>query len=595
MFDIIFYKNNSESNRLDKNLYLTEQGYISGDLKNSTSIVNPVIIIELTFGINELVVDDSDNKVIDDNHIRVCITRASQLFECNYCYIPIFKRYYYINDIISVRNKLWEIHLSVDVLMTYKDIILNQTALIDRNEFKANPYLIDDEIPCEIERNISITPLIFRSDTIDIGDVDINFWSNSDNLLVAFNIASITPPITGFVDTNTPANITSNGFNQTYLVPIKYVDNFIKRVFNPSNFEARLDSYSNLSEFVKSGIITPFTIEDLYNMYGSSNPEYFAFYMLQPDDDGYIKLQIGGIDVILHSRDDPFGEDENLYPVYKVVRDCKLSCFVDLQNHLGFLSFLDFPPYSNYAVYIPNIGFIDIDCDAYRLGYHYIVLMIDPNTFQCVIYQSNRKTPFDNFSVSSDNEVLEVFNGELGIDIALGRTNNAERALNKQIANINREQSYINTFLNLANGGSNIFGGFHSYLYGNENRGLPSLVGAGVSTGTNLISDITRTESKYKIDTMLANVRKYNPSTNSDSQFAFWLCNYPYIRKSAVSWFKPDNYDHLYGNPLMQTKKLSEVSGFTKVAGVNLEDFSYATDNELSQIKAILLGGVLLP
>lgn len=39
--------------------------------------------------------------------------------EKNYAYIPNFRRYYFITRIESVRNGLWRVNLSVDVLTTY--------------------------------------------------------------------------------------------------------------------------------------------------------------------------------------------------------------------------------------------------------------------------------------------------------------------------------------------------------------------------------------------------------------------------------------------------------------------------------------------
>lgn len=46
----------------------------------------------------------------------------------NYCRID--NRYYWITDIISVRNSLWEIHASIDVLYTFKKHIQNTTAFV---------------------------------------------------------------------------------------------------------------------------------------------------------------------------------------------------------------------------------------------------------------------------------------------------------------------------------------------------------------------------------------------------------------------------------------------------------------------------------
>lgn len=61
----------------------------------------------------------------------------------NYCYIPDFGRYYYINGINALRANLFELSLGIDVLMTYAAEIRNNTAIIDRTESgtSANVYI----------------------------------------------------------------------------------------------------------------------------------------------------------------------------------------------------------------------------------------------------------------------------------------------------------------------------------------------------------------------------------------------------------------------------------------------------------------------
>lgn len=127
-FSIELFKNSSESNRVDKTNYIELIDIISGVIREQSSILNMVLTIEY-----------------------------DKVPNFNYVYIPIFNRYYYVDDIVSVNNKLWAISLSVDVLMTYKTDILNQTAFITRNEKIYDEYLIDDKRL--IAQNVSITEL----------------------------------------------------------------------------------------------------------------------------------------------------------------------------------------------------------------------------------------------------------------------------------------------------------------------------------------------------------------------------------------------------------------------------------------------------
>lgn len=56
------------------------------------------------------------------------------VFGYNYCYIPDFGRYYYINDINALRANLFELSLGIDVLMTYASEIRGNCAIVDKVE-----------------------------------------------------------------------------------------------------------------------------------------------------------------------------------------------------------------------------------------------------------------------------------------------------------------------------------------------------------------------------------------------------------------------------------------------------------------------------
>lgn len=56
------------------------------------------------------------------------------VFGYNYCYIPDFGRYYYINDINALRANLFELALGIDVLMTYASEIRGNYAIVDKVE-----------------------------------------------------------------------------------------------------------------------------------------------------------------------------------------------------------------------------------------------------------------------------------------------------------------------------------------------------------------------------------------------------------------------------------------------------------------------------
>lgn len=61
----------------------------------------------------------------------------------NYCYIPSFNRYYFIKDWITTYD-MWEAHLTVDVLASYRNIINNSTQYVLRSASKKDTYIVNN-------------------------------------------------------------------------------------------------------------------------------------------------------------------------------------------------------------------------------------------------------------------------------------------------------------------------------------------------------------------------------------------------------------------------------------------------------------------
>lgn len=75
---------------------------------------------------------------------------------CNYCYIDVFDRYYFVNS-TSIRSGLTELHCSVDVLMSYKTDILALPAIAARAQTENDTYssyLIDNQQRCYTYKTI---------------------------------------------------------------------------------------------------------------------------------------------------------------------------------------------------------------------------------------------------------------------------------------------------------------------------------------------------------------------------------------------------------------------------------------------------------
>ena len=89
---------------------------LSGSLKNDCSIMRPTIR---------------------------CAGSAASIAACNYMYISEFQRYYYITDIVSIANNLFEVSGRVDVLKSNATDIKNSRGLAFRSSSNYDLYLDD--------------------------------------------------------------------------------------------------------------------------------------------------------------------------------------------------------------------------------------------------------------------------------------------------------------------------------------------------------------------------------------------------------------------------------------------------------------------
>lgn len=126
-FTMYFYKSTAEKNRMDKTSYLELIVQSTGTLRRATSIITPEF--EFVY---------------------------SKVPDFNYVYIPNFGRYYFIDNIVSYRNGVWTLSLSVDVLMSFKEQILQCEAFIDRNEFDYNEMIVDNQLPLQQGQNVTV-------------------------------------------------------------------------------------------------------------------------------------------------------------------------------------------------------------------------------------------------------------------------------------------------------------------------------------------------------------------------------------------------------------------------------------------------------
>ena len=151
---------NSERNVINKSLVLVD--IITGYFRNTVNIKNPTITLQ-------------------DYAIKNTF---------NYVYIWALNRYYYVQSVEVTTKNMVTLALAEDVLMSHKDLILSQTAFIERQENDYDDNLVDPLVTMKYDKNIVYTEVSYTTNifnqvsilppTRSTGDFVITVVNNQD-------------------------------------------------------------------------------------------------------------------------------------------------------------------------------------------------------------------------------------------------------------------------------------------------------------------------------------------------------------------------------------------------------------------------------
>ena len=169
IFEILCMKNDAEQERVNKRTYLSLLRVMTGTLRESSSVTNPTITFEW--------------EPVD----QPLFVNMGSTPNFNYVYIPIFGRFYFVDNPVYMANNLWVMNLSCDVLMTYRSEILTNSAEIERQEFDYNEELIDDQRMVENGYDFTIVESAIDPDTIFNVTTDDAHYPNFGIVLGVYN------------------------------------------------------------------------------------------------------------------------------------------------------------------------------------------------------------------------------------------------------------------------------------------------------------------------------------------------------------------------------------------------------------------------
>lgn len=114
------------------------------------------------------VIDTLDVKLRKDFNIFspvIYLTNFSK--ECNYVYIPFLNRYYFVTNIVNTHAKINRIELTTDVLMSFKNVVLDTTIQVNRTD-NPNYYNGSLDYDCRTEVNRFVSDVALEKGSLTI-------------------------------------------------------------------------------------------------------------------------------------------------------------------------------------------------------------------------------------------------------------------------------------------------------------------------------------------------------------------------------------------------------------------------------------------
>lgn len=622
--DIYMYKNSAEKIVLNKDNYLSSEIHLSGYLRDECDIINPVIEIskaaysKIWYGTETVDVQSTGQDVISENPYTIPVH--------NYIYIPKFNRYYFVDNITSVRKGLWRISMSVDVLMSFRDKIKNLTGIVKRSTIATRQNVRDEAAIVTGE----VTYQIFDGDTDLFTPTKFSFvGAGMERPDYTFGIITVS---------NSESYISELWFDAFHY---EYNDDVV--VHRAGSNKANLHRSNmkfimlNCEQTITPGIELDTTIDYLINDVMNNSDE--------------INSIISLIQYPFNFATDPFfkniydGEDSNylVNDSYNWYYPRGARVDPNNSNQLGFLRFaigssttqkyygcpisnsfinklkafeFDFStqissntsndsweyqhPYAEFLIYLPFLGFRKLEYSKIRnrkIKVYYVMNWDDGSANVCVVsepaiaYQTRVQSNGLNVindngeyitsnSVTGTNKQILILeeNCQVGETIPLSASNEAENARKREAISLQSAAGYITSILSIIGGAA-----LTPVTGGASAIGVIAGFGGLIGTGINYAAQDSQIIDYAKSMGNLGNVAK-----NCLQNKCFVL-----MIKKNVSY--PSGYENIFGKIDLTTRTISNISnGYVQFAHIHIDGIDTATSNELDQIERELMNGILI-
>lgn len=228
-------------------------------------------------------------------------------------------------------------------------------------------------------------------------------------------------------------------------------------------------------------------------------------------------------------------------------------------------SALDYSPFSKLGIYLPFIGFRDLDIDECRNSVMGLKYKIDIMTGTCVAI------------ISLDGNSIYQFSGNCLSQIPITNENMA---------------SLISNVTNVAIAGANAYNAASASQAGLDELGTKA-TDADRARAHMAIGKADSRLSSSTANAVLSGKPSFEKTGSVSATSALLSIKQPYLFLTTPRQSLPANYNRYKGYPCNMTAKLGELRGYTVVDDIRLNGL-VATSPEVSEIYELLKGGVII-
>ena len=490
----------------------------------------------------------------------------------NYVYIPHFERYYYVNSVQLVTDKIVRYVLGEDVLMSWSTLIKVQSAFVTRQAGATNLDLVDNRYP--LNDIYSEDNLVgFMTDTAsNISKVNCVLNFSKDPTVIG-NFVYLATTKEKHATAGTPVRNVYNSPSNNLPAPEMHVSAQTHYYFLDGNSVPKLLLAclgDNATASYLDGILwLPFDPEDTFNLlveesdHTTKRDDFYIGEKVLKNDGTFVNYTTA---LTYNDRVDCSGQTKDNKKImsapYFVIKDFTI-------NHIN-SDWRDYEPYTNYEIFIPfcqwvKVNSLDIFSDNANSDRLLIYYSMDMSTGQATAYLYNYTRGF----------VIWSGGCQLGVKLDITASNATENLKAKQSADLNMILGLISSAVSIGVGivSENpiaIVGGVLSAsntIASNVNTNRMLINRASSSLGSN-------DGALYATDYVDCRITRYLSVLTSDEETIFYATN---------------------GKPYNKYTSLSSLSGYTEVGKIYFNPSNYAiSQDEINEIVAILRDGVIL-